>query len=188
MLFVDVVVMHRSGRVDVPGGSSGREWRRDLTLRVTDQVTQESTGLIPLSVSADRIGHTAMRCAGLLAELTRPGRLVDRSGEGVVVEVYPAASLKRWGLPHRGYRRAANLGELGRLADALKMSAPWLGLDSHQQTCRISDDAFDAVVAALTARAASLCQTTGVPPQHLRTARTEGWIALPGAPLSALRT
>src|SRR5207253_2579261 len=30
---------------------------------------------------------------------------VDRGGHGRFVEVYPAAALKRWGLPHRSYKR-----------------------------------------------------------------------------------
>ncbi|MEV1178857.1 hypothetical protein [Nonomuraea sp. NPDC049784] len=58
---------------------SGRAWRRDLALRVTDQVVHQQTGLTPLSVSADRIGHATMRCAAPLAELARRGRPVDRA-------------------------------------------------------------------------------------------------------------
>jgi hypothetical protein len=38
---------------------------------------KEQAGLTPLSVSADRIGSVAMRCAILLAELARRGRPVD---------------------------------------------------------------------------------------------------------------
>jgi hypothetical protein len=57
---------------------------------LTDEAVRAETGLIPLSVAADRIGHAAMRCAGLLAQLARRGQSVDRCGRGVVVEVYPA--------------------------------------------------------------------------------------------------
>ncbi len=45
-----------------------------------------------------------MRAAVLLAELAAQGRPVDRAGSGVVVEVNPAASLHRWGLPHQQYK------------------------------------------------------------------------------------
>ncbi|MEV1178854.1 DUF429 domain-containing protein, partial [Nonomuraea sp. NPDC049784] len=72
--FVDFVTAHRAGHVQVPEGLAGRAWRRDLALRVTDQVVHQQTGLTPLSVSADRIGHATMRCAALLAELARRGR------------------------------------------------------------------------------------------------------------------
>ncbi|WP_433185959.1 DUF429 domain-containing protein [Actinoallomurus sp. CA-150999] len=84
-----------------PSEGRGRDWRRNLALRLTDRVVHDRTGLTPLSVSADRIGHAALRLAALLARLARAGRPVDRSGTGVVVEVYPAASLRLWGLPHR---------------------------------------------------------------------------------------
>lgn len=75
-----------------------------MAFRTTDAAVRELTGqrLIPLSVAADRIGHTAMRCASLLAALASGGMQVDRVGTGLVVEVYPAASLWSWQLPHRG--------------------------------------------------------------------------------------
>jgi hypothetical protein len=38
-------------------------------LRQTDIVTSAEVGRTPLSVSADRVARTAMRCAGLLARL-----------------------------------------------------------------------------------------------------------------------
>ena len=44
-----------------------------------------------------------MRCAGLLSKLASRGQPVDRAGTGAVAEVYPAASLKCWSLPYRGY-------------------------------------------------------------------------------------
>jgi hypothetical protein len=55
-------------------------------------------------VAADRIGHAAMRCAALLAELADNGQPVDRVGTGVVVEVYPAASMRRWDITSTGYQ------------------------------------------------------------------------------------
>lgn len=186
--FVDFVTAHRTGHVQVPEGLVGRAWRRDLALRVTDQVVHEQTGLTPLSVSADRIGHATMRCAALLAELARQGRPVDRRGGGPVVEVYPAACLKRWGLPYRGYKRTANLVELGRLVDRLLEAAPWLDLGVYEPLCRASDDATDAVVSALAARASALGLVTVPTGDQAETAATEGWIALPTTPLDLLVT
>ncbi|MEV0143954.1 MULTISPECIES: DUF429 domain-containing protein [unclassified Nonomuraea] len=186
--FVDFVTAHRAGHVRVPEGLAGRAWRRDLALRVTDQVVHERTGLTPLSVSADRIGHATMRCAALLAELARRGRPVDRGGDGPVVEVYPAACLKQWGLPYRGYKRAANLVELDRLVDRLLEAAPWLDLGPYERLCRTSDDAADAVVSALAARASALGLVTVPEERHAAVAATEGWIALPTTPLDRLAT
>lgn len=188
--FVEFVAAHRAGHLDVPATGAGRDWRRSLTLRHTDRVVHEATGLMPLSVSADRIGHTAMRCAALLAWLTRAGRPVDRCGSGVVVEVYPAACLKVWGLPHRGYKRPGHrperLDALGRLVDGLQAAAPWLDLGPYESRCRRSDDATDAVIAALAARAALGGHATAPGDDHVGLARTEGWIALPTVPLRDL--
>lgn len=185
--FVEFVAAHRAGNVDVPVGTRGRDWRRNLALRLTDRVVHDRTGLTPLSVSADRIGYAAMRCAALLARLAAVGRPVDRCGTGVVVEVYPAASLKLWGLPYRRYKRPHELDGLGRLVDGLQAAAPWLDLGSHEPLCRRSHDAFDAVIAALTAGAAFRGLTTTPGEDVIETARSEGWIALPTSPLADLR-
>jgi predicted nuclease with RNAse H fold len=87
--FVTFVGTHRDGEVPLPDGVDAKQWRRRLAWRHTDEVARRMTGLVPLSVSADRIGHTAMRCAALQTRLAQAGRGVDRSGAGAVVEVYP---------------------------------------------------------------------------------------------------
>jgi predicted nuclease with RNAse H fold len=184
--FVSFVGAHRTGVVTIPAGTGAKEWRRRLAWRHTDEVARQLTGLVPLSVSADRIGHTAMRCAALQAELARAGRSVDRSGAGAVVEVYPAASLKVWGLPWRGYKTTKNQAVLGAVVDHLRQAAPWLDLGDHENLCRRSDHALDAVVAALTARAAVRDQVCRPDERELPAARTEGWIAIPTAALADL--
>jgi hypothetical protein len=177
--FVDFVAAHRAGRVTVPGGGSGRDWRRRLALRLTDLAVQEQTGLRPLSVSADRIGYVAMRCAALLARLAQDGQPVDRGGSGVVAEVYPAASLKAWGLPYRRYKGRDDAGALGELVDQLLAKAPWLDCGRAEALCRGSHDVTDALIAALTARAASLHLTRPPTAGQARAAATEGWVAIP---------
>jgi hypothetical protein len=184
--FVAFVDAHHAGHVTVPEGVAGRDWRRRLAYRMTDEVVRAELKMIPLSVAADRIGHTAMRCAGLLARLAEGGRPADRDGDGVVVEVYPAASLKQWGLPHRGYKRTQNVTSLGAVVDGLVAKAPWLDLGALEATCRRSDHALDAVVAALSARAAALALATRPDEWQVAAARTEGWIAIPTSGLDAL--
>jgi predicted nuclease with RNAse H fold len=185
--FVAFVAAHRAGHVMVPADVTGREWRRRLTLRLTDRVVRKETGLTPLSVAADRIGHVALRCAGLLAQLAAQGQPVDRSGSGTVVEVYPAASLKAWRFDrHRGYKRPGSTEALGHVVDQLANAAPWLDFGAAESLCRRSHDATDAVVAALTARAASRNLASVPTPDQEPAARTEGWIAVPAAPLSQL--
>lgn len=177
--FVDFVVAHGRGELVPPDGQP-LEWRRRLANRTTDLALRAETGLVPLSVSADRIAHVAMRCAALLAELVTAGVSVDRSGlTGTVVEVYPSASLFRWGLGHRGYKSAARSTKLNELVDQLLRIAPWLSLGPYDAACRASDDAFDAVIAAMSARAAAIGQTLRPTAEQASSARREGWIALP---------
>ncbi len=105
----------------------------------------------------------------------------------MVVEVYPAASLHRWGLPYQQYKGDRHRAQREALIHALRQAASWLELGDHIDLCARSDDALDAVVAALTARAAALGLTTAPADAQVRDlARREGWIALPEAPLSAL--
>jgi predicted nuclease with RNAse H fold len=184
--FVDFVAAHRSGHVAPPGEGAGPGWRRELTMRRTDLFVRDKLHLVPLSVSADRIAHVALRCAVLLAKLDASGRPVDRTGAGAVAEVYPAASLRGWGLRHRGYKQPRAPDVLAAAADDLLAAAPWLDCGPHLETIRRSHDAFDAVIAALTARAASRGQTCPPGADDLAAAAAEGWIAVPSSPISDL--
>jgi predicted nuclease with RNAse H fold len=184
--FVDFVATHRSGHVALVPDGLETGWRRPLTMRRTDVFVHEKLRLMPLSVSADRIAHVALRCAVLLAKLDAVGRPVDRTGAGAVVEVYPAASLLGWGLRHRGYKQPRTPDVLAAVAGDLLAAAPWLNCGPHEQTIRRSHDALDAVIAALTARAASQGQTWPLGEDDLAAARTEGWIAIPNSPIGQL--
>ncbi|NAZ86467.1 DUF429 domain-containing protein [Kineococcus indalonis] len=183
--FLAFIGAHAAGRLPLTGGESGDELRRRLAYRQTDRVLRRA-GYAPLSVAADRIGLTAMRAALILERLAAAGRPVDRSGAGVVAEVYPAASLKQWGLPHRQYKREGNRQARRELVVALRRQVPWLDLGANAALCENSDDALDAVVAALTARAAALgrCEPPGG--QETARARREGWILVPGGAVSTL--
>ncbi|QYN37380.1 DUF429 domain-containing protein [Pseudonocardia sp. DSM 110487] len=154
------------------------DWR-SLAYRRTDRHVHTVTGLTPLSVSTDRIGLTAMRAARLQGRLMACGHDVRRNGAGLIVEVYPAAGLKLWRLPHHRYKGSANRDALGALVDALLGAAPWLELGEHERTCRLSDHAFDALVAALLAGAAARGATAAPDDGDRAAAVTEGWIALP---------
>jgi hypothetical protein len=184
--FVEFVALHQAEAFVAPVDVAGRDWRRLLANRETDLVTRDLVGLVPLSVATDRIGLAAMRCAGLLARLAAEGRPVDRSGAGVLVEVYPAAALKHWGLPFRGYKGAVNAAVRDGLVDRLAAAAPWLRFGAFEPACRRSDHALDAVVAALNARAAALDRATRPTTEQAPAARTEGWIALPVGELEDL--
>lgn len=177
--FVQYVTEHDRGDV-APRSGEPLAWRRSLANRTTDLVVRETVPLVPLSVGADRIGHVAMRCAALLSELVEAGESVDRTGQtGKVVEVYPAASLFCWDLAHRGYKSRANGMNLNELVDSIQAAAPWLDLKQYESVCRTNEDAFDAVIASLTARAVVCGQTAAPTPAQAVLAHREGWIALP---------
>ena len=183
--FVDFVVAQSRGDIQ-PRTLAGLEWRRRLAYRDTDRFVREQTGRWPLSVSTDRLGLTAMRCVELLAEFGAAGTIVDRSGEGALVEVYPGAALRVWGVAVDGYK--TDVPSRAAATENLRSVTPWLELlPAHVRLMSRSDDAFDAVVAALVARASALGLTHGIPDGSSERARTEGWMALPTHPLGDLR-
>jgi predicted nuclease with RNAse H fold len=180
----------------VHGFAHGGPWPeaapRELRYRVTDLAVRDAvarergTSVWPLSVSSDRIAVCAWRCARLLTEYAkRSGWELDRVG-GHVVEVYPAGALAMWGLPHKGYKsNSAATAAPGRekrtaaLAE-LERAAAWLALSEDvREACAANDDAFDALVSSLVARAAATGRTLTPDPHQLDAARREGWIHLP---------
>jgi len=132
----------------------------------------------PLSVSSDRIAIPAMRAAALLSRLPERAPL---DGSGVIVEVYPAAALRRWEFAWRGYKRSANSQSRQLLVESLLREAgDWLIIDeAGVSRCLSSDDAFDALVAALVARATAVDLVEEIPADEHPAALREGWIAVP---------
>ena len=187
--FLPFLAGHLAGDSQPVLDHDGIEGRRLLAYRDTDRFVTARTGLIPLSVSADRLAHPAMRCAVIQAKIAVVHGPQAKDGSGRLAEVYPAAALKCWGLPARGYkgRGGAETQRLGELLAALGRAAPWLDLAGHEDRLAGSDDLFDALIASLTARAVALGGTARPDPGHARAARTEGWIHLPTGGLDALR-
>ncbi len=187
--FVNAVASHANAAAWPGRGQLGSSHRRSLRYRLTDEVVHQQVGIWPLSVSTDRIGVTAMRCAALLDVLAAAGHPVDRVGGGRVVEVYPAAALKHWGLPHNRYKKKEGTIVRGQALDQVLTTLSTLTLDGDAlDRCRHSDDAFDALVCALVARAAALGLTTPpFPGNRTERARVEGWIHLPTSDLRCLQ-
>ncbi len=87
-----------------------------------------------------------------------------------MLEVYPAAALLLWGLPRERYK--ADPGAREELLAALEAEAPWLEWEpGAREACVESDDALDAVLCALIARAAALGLTEPPPAAEARAAR-----------------
>lgn len=142
-----------------------------------------------LSVSSDRIAVCAWRCAAPLNQYTRGGSF-DRTGErSRVHEAYPAAALASWGLPFKGYKpgsgstKSQRNGQAGSDLTALEDQAPWLDYDRHiglRDALIQSDDALDAFISTLVARAAATGNTVlPAPGDERRLAPSEGWIHVP---------
>jgi predicted nuclease with RNAse H fold len=162
----------------------GMDYRRELSFRETDREIKKLTGRWPLSVSTDRLGLTAIRCAGLLSKYQAKGIEIDRSGAKLLVEVYPGATLRNWNFGTTGYR--INPASRASLLEQLELQAPWLELATFKTQMIESADCFDAVIAALAARAAALGLYSKPAKDQNEIAKVEGWIALPTAGLKDL--
>jgi hypothetical protein len=193
--FIDALVSYRDeGQWADPPGCRKNQARMEL--RLTDRVVWETLGRKPLSVSTDRIAFAAMRCARLLAALARGGEPIDRTGQGRVMEVYPEAALRCWGLSPAssqddpgGYKGNTPDAQArrSRLVDQLtEQTAQWLAIDpATTAQLRASDDHLDALLCALIARAGELGRLQ--PIRDPGCAANEGWIRLPlPGPLSQL--
>jgi predicted nuclease with RNAse H fold len=182
--FFEFLTQHMNPNQTPKGIDGAMEWRRTLSYRETDREVRKITGRWPLSVSTDRLGLTAMRNAGLLARFQEAGVNVDRSGEGTACEVYPGATLRLWGFESSGYRTEIEIR--GKLLEKLKSQAPWLDLSSFEDQMLQSTDCFDAVIAALAARAVALDVYSKPTKDQLAKAKVEGWICLPSGDISTL--
>jgi hypothetical protein len=114
-------------------------------------------------------------CLTLLAEVGRSVWPWTRCGPGLLVEAFPAAQLKRWGLPHQRYNGVEKTAKANRkrildgLDGRLLIAALW------RERVLESADALDAVVCAFAARAVTeerLAQPPAGPWKE------EGWIAV----------
>jgi hypothetical protein len=171
------VAAHRPGD---PFGADGTP--AELTRRYTDEWIASNIGIRPLPVAANLIGATAIRCARLVAALGGP---IDTGGDvqpGSVSEVYPAAALKRWGQSFTLYKgrqwREARLALVGALIEA---GLPVALTSVQRAELEANDDALDALIASLVARAVVLGLTDDCPPEAREACRIEGWIRVPEA-------
>ena len=138
----------------------------------------EKTGYYPLSVSTDRIAIATMRVASLMSKMAEP---TERSGTWKLVEVYPAVALLQWNFDPRGYKRKKGSEARQNLVAAfLQRTRDWLHIcKTDCEHCFRTDDAFDALICALIARANAVGLTEPIPAAVRAHASTEGWIALP---------
>jgi len=167
--FVKSLVFHREG-APWPEHS-----QRELCYRATDRFVHAAIGKWPLSVSTDRIGITAFRSASLLSRLAFMGEVVDRTGAGKFVEVYPAGAVRQWDFG------PATRKDTVALARAVAANcSQWLQL-AEEISARFATTrhALDALIASMVARAAAVGLCEPIPASCVESAQSEGWIALP---------
>lgn len=180
------------GHVDNDAGAvlahDGLEGRRTLAYRQTDRFVAGLLRLVPMSVSADRLGHVAMRCAVIQAKTARVSGPRRRDGSDGLAEVYPAASLRSWGIKARKYKGTSADARLVRESSlrSILAQAGWLRLNGWVEQLLASDDLHDALIASLSARAAALGKTYPVPEELHAVAMEEGWIHVPNSALAEL--
>lgn len=147
----------------------------DLYLKLGSNPPAGFKGIHPLSVSTDRIGVVAMRCAKLLSRLAELGIPRDPLGRQVV-EVYPGGALRRWGLAAKDYKHDA------AVRVALLQQPPLDAVvvpPARSEQITGTDHAFDALLSALVARDVALGLDDLHRPGDDGTLRREGWIRMP---------
>ena len=187
--FVAAVAAHDSFR-PWPGTVD----RTTLTHRDTDRATRQHGIRAALSVSADKLGSVAMRCALLQRRWADEawGQPAPRDGSGRLVETYPAAALAAWRIDCTDYKNRSDL----RLAAAVRKRmvtdlhaalGSWLDIEPLRERCVESDHVLDALVSALVAIAAAAGPTH--PPTDVQRSASlvEGWVHVPSRPLADIR-
>lgn len=177
--FLDALVAHRDRTGWPPIGTTPPAGAQE---EIGGAVPQRETvpGSQPLSVSSDLIGVAAMRGARIQHLLELAGVPVDRSGTtGRVIEAYPAAALRVWGLSSSKYKGTPNAEACRVLARELTGRCGPLSAAAASCLDGCDDDGLDGFVCALVARAALAGNTTRPGPENLDVARREGWIHIP---------
>jgi hypothetical protein len=162
---------HTAGSVlDIPANK--------LFRRTTDRVIRENIGRQPLDVGADRIARTAHAALSLLEQIRirmglpvplswRPGDIREASA----IEVYPAASLKVYGVQASGYKSAADRDVRREMVAQLSQHVEF---QVEKEILLSNADALDAAICTL-AGSDYLSGLTLQPPDGARPQR-EGWI------------
>ena len=98
----------------------------------------------------------------------------------------PGGGSEEMGPDARGYKGVARRQVLRASYETLVERAPWLDLTGHRELLIADDNAFDAVITALIARAATLGGTHRPDDNDRPIAQREGWIHVPDISLSDL--
>jgi hypothetical protein len=143
-------------------------------LRETERLWSERGVNVRSTLWAGPRGGAPMTCAclTLLDAADRPVWPFVQSANGLLVEAFPAAQLKQWGLPHQEYSEAKGQPQRNMIVDAMRDRA---ATGEFETQMRGSADATDAVICAFGAIAAVRGNLAYQPTAN---AALEGWIAV----------
>ena len=148
--------------------------------RLTDRVTRRETGKLPLDVGADRIARTARAALELLQDLRqRTGLEIPLAWKpgppdiASAIEVYPAATLKVYGITNSKYKRKREVEVRREMLESLRELID-LPDDENERRMLTSSDALDAVVCVLAG--ADFLHGEVIEPTDMKVAKREGWI------------
>jgi predicted RNase H-like nuclease len=149
-----------------------------LFRRDTDRFMIETIGQRPLDVGADRIARTARTALALLGELRElTEQCIPLAWDPVLdedtsaIEVYPAATLKLFGIRSSRYKQKGQMKERKEILHAL---AKHLVLPSDTEQMIQNADILDAVICILAA--ADFLWGKAMVPSNQELAEKEGWI------------
>lgn len=152
-----------------------------LKYRITDIFVRnhfDSLGknIRPISVSTDKLGAVALRCARLVQCLEK-----QHGGQCKIFEVYPAASLACWMTIEGSYKSNKNAQQSRENRAYILGELEMHGVDVSIFRDKFvnSDDDLDALVSALTAAVAFKERTYLPSADTLEVAKFEGWIHIP---------
>jgi hypothetical protein len=172
----EALASHQAGQaIMVRGKAVGAH---ALFRRETDRFVKKQLEQQPLDVGADRIARTAHWALTLLTHLRKKSGLPiplawnpNYPERVAAIEVYPAATLKAHGIPHRGYKKSDKIAERKTIIDKLRQK---IQLPAVTKDMERNPDALDAAVCVLAGHD-FLCGEA-YPPENLELARHEGWI------------
>ncbi|MDD4874364.1 MAG: DUF429 domain-containing protein [Dehalococcoidales bacterium] len=144
----------------------------DMFSRATDLKVLKVLRKKPMEVGADKIARTAHRALKLLHEIqSTTGHAIPLAWsndihETSAIEVYPAATLKSYGIDTADYKKEAKREKWHKIANRLPFEVPKEDITSA--------DKLDAVICLLAAK--DFLDGHCLKPDNIELAKKEGWI------------
>lgn len=158
-LLADLAAMPPADDRPFPRGAALMEYARSRAALASPKPTRETERMHGATRSTLWNGARpgAPFAAACLALLARAGRPVWpwKDAQGMLVEVFPAAQLRAWGLPSTNYASPEDRRARAQIVGHIEQTRRLIIEPAERRQMLASADALDAVVAAFGARAAA---------------------------------